>query len=76
MTARDFAAWRKRMKYSYTEAAAALGLSRRTIIFYEKGEKPVPGDPAKVTDIVIPRAVALACAALAAGLTAIGDKSK
>jgi hypothetical protein len=72
MTPRDFAAWRKVMGYSYTTAAAALGLSRRMIILYEAGEKPVPGDPAKTTDIVIPRAVALACAALAAGLDPIG----
>ena len=76
MTSRDFAAWRKRMGYSYAAAATALGVTRRTAIRYEKGEQPVPGNPAQVTDIVIPRAIALACAALAAGLDPIGDKSK
>lgn len=45
----DFAAWRSSLGLSLSQAARALGLSRRTIAYYDSGERPVP------------RLVALAC---------------
>lgn len=37
-----FRAWRRRHKLSLTRAAEAIGMSRRMVAYYEKGEKPVP----------------------------------
>ncbi|HJU20759.1 MAG TPA: helix-turn-helix transcriptional regulator [Stellaceae bacterium] len=48
----DFRAWRERMGWTQEQAAAALDLSRRSIIGYEQGSQPIP------------RTVALACWAL------------
>lgn len=45
----DFAAWRASLGLSLSEAARALGLSRRMVAYYDSGERPVP------------RVVALAC---------------
>lgn len=59
----DFKKWRKGLKLSQKDAAQALGLKRRMIQYYEKGER----DGDKVT---IPRAVRLACYAIAQG---VGD---
>lgn len=73
MTAKEFRHWRKRMGYSLAQAGRALGVTPRTIALYEKGEKPVPGNPSATTDITIPHAVALACAALLAGLEPLGE---
>ncbi len=42
MTAEAFRRWREAHAYSLDAAAAALGLSRRTIAYYEQGEKPIP----------------------------------
>ena len=42
LTAEAFRAWRERKAYTLDGAARALGLSRRTIAYYERGEKPVP----------------------------------
>jgi len=63
MTPDDFKAWRKAMGWNQTEAAEALGLSLGTIGNYERGSRREDGRPAPV-----PRTVALACAAVAAGL--------
>lgn len=60
MTPRQFKRWRKSLDYSQKEAAQALGLKRRIIQYYEKGER----DGEKV---VIPKSVRLACYALAEG---------
>jgi hypothetical protein len=38
----EFAEWRKRHGLSLTEAAKALGLSRRQVAYYDSGWKPVP----------------------------------
>jgi transcriptional regulator with XRE-family HTH domain len=57
----DFKKWRKSLKYSQKEAAHALGLKRRMIQYYEKGERD--GDK-----VAIPRSVRLACFALAEGV--------
>ena len=60
MSPADFKRWRKSLKLSQKEAAAALGLKRRAVQYYEKGERN--GDP-----VQIPKTVRLACFALAEG---------
>jgi len=60
MTPADFKRWRKSLNLSQKEAASALGLKRRVVQYYEKGER----DGKKVQ---IPRTVRLACYALTAG---------
>lgn len=57
----DFKKWRKVMGFSQKEAAQALGLKRRMIQYYEKGER----DGEKVK---IPRTVRLACYSLSQGI--------
>ncbi len=42
LTAEAFRAWRERKAYTLDGAARALGLSRRMVAYYERGEKPVP----------------------------------
>jgi len=48
----EFAAWMKRMGLSLTNAAAELGVTRRTVIYYKTGSR------------IIPRVVMLACRGL------------
>lgn len=60
MKGHDFKRWRKALDMSQKEAADALGLKRRVVQYYEKGERG--GDPVK-----IPRTVRLACFAIQAG---------
>ncbi len=57
----DFKKWRKSLGLSQKDAAHLLGLKRRMIQYYEKGER----DGEKVT---IPRAVRLACYAISQGV--------
>ena len=40
--AREFLEWRLRHGLSLAKAAEALGLSRRMVVYYSNGEKPVP----------------------------------
>jgi transcriptional regulator with XRE-family HTH domain len=61
MRPQDFKRWRKAQHLSQKQAAEALGLKRRVVQYYEKGER----DGEKVK---IPRTVRLACAALSHGL--------
>jgi DNA-binding XRE family transcriptional regulator len=49
MTAEAFQAWRKRNALTLDTAALALGLSRRTIAYYEDGKKPIPRTVALAT---------------------------
>ena len=56
----EFKKWRKSLKLSQKEAAEALGLKRRVVQYYEKGERD--GEPVK-----IPKTVRLACYAVAKG---------
>ncbi len=37
-----FRRWRERGAYTLDTAAAALGVSRRMIVYYEQGKKPIP----------------------------------
>ncbi len=57
----DFKKWRKGMGLSQKEAATALGLKRRMIQYYEKGERD--GE-----EVQIPLTVRLACFALQEGV--------
>ena len=58
----DFKRWRKQLRFSQKEAAEALGLKRRVVQYYEKGERN--GEKVK-----IPKTVRLACFALLEGVT-------
>ncbi|SIS74604.1 helix-turn-helix domain-containing protein [Insolitispirillum peregrinum] len=62
MTHKDFRQWRKSLKLSQKDAAEALGLKRRVVQYYEKGER----DGEKIE---IPKTVRLACYALAQGIS-------
>ncbi len=42
MTADAFKTWRTRQSYTLETAAAALGVSRRMLAYYEQGSKPIP----------------------------------
>lgn len=61
MTSGEFKKLRKFLKLSQKEMAEVLGLKRRMIQYYEKGERD-----GEMLDI--PKAVELACFALAAGV--------
>jgi transcriptional regulator with XRE-family HTH domain len=61
MKGHEFKRWRKSLELSQTQAANALGLKRRVVQYYEKGKRD--GDTVK-----IPRAVRLACYAIARGI--------
>ncbi|HCF18844.1 MAG TPA: XRE family transcriptional regulator, partial [Rhodospirillum rubrum] len=61
MTPADFKQWRKLLGLSQKEAAEALGLKRRVVQYYEKGERD--GD-----EVSVPKIVRLACWALQSGI--------
>ena len=63
MKGHDFKRWRKSLNFNQKEAADALGLKRRVVQYYEKGERSA-GKPVK-----IPRTVRLACYAILIGVT-------
>ncbi|KZL21554.1 helix-turn-helix protein [Pseudovibrio axinellae] len=58
----QFRAWRKSMGYKQKEAAERLGLKKRMIQYYEKGDRD--GKP-----VEIPKSVRLACYALSKGIS-------
>ena len=58
----DFKRWRKSLGVSQKEAAEALGLKRRVVQYYERGERD--GDK-----VLVPKTVRLACYALLSGIT-------
>lgn len=60
MTPAGFKRWRKDLKLSQKEAAEALGLKRRILQYYEKGER----DGERVE---VPKTVRLACYAISQG---------
>ncbi len=64
MTTDDLRAWQAHMGYTYDTAAKALGVSRSTYAEWVAGKSRTTGKPIKIS-----RLVALACAALAAGLS-------
>lgn len=61
MKGHDFKRWRKSLDKSQKEAADLLGLKRRVVQYYEKGERD--GEAVK-----IPRTVRLACYAITVGV--------
>ena len=62
MSSRDFKRWRKSLRMSQKQAAEALGLKRRVVQYYEKGERDGK-------QVVIPKTVRLACCALSHGVS-------
>nr|WP_321458632.1 helix-turn-helix transcriptional regulator [uncultured Cohaesibacter sp.] len=62
MSAEQFRAWRKEMGLKQKDAAELLGLKKRMIQYYEKGNR----DGKAVT---IPKSVRLACYALTIGIS-------
>ncbi|MET4636133.1 helix-turn-helix domain-containing protein [Kaistia defluvii] len=68
MTPEQFKSWRDEMGMTQSQAADALGVARGTILNYESGSRRDDGRP-----VAIPKTVALACAALRAGLAPIGE---
>ena len=68
MSPKQFRQWRKSLKLGQKEAAALLGLNKRMIQYYEKGER----DGKKVE---VPKYVRLACYALEQNISDYdGDK--
>lgn len=65
----DFKRWRKLLGWSQKLAAEKLGLKRRVVQYYEKGER---GDK----PVKIPRTVRLACYALTLGIEDYGGPPK
>lgn len=63
MTTDDLRAWQTHMGLTYDTAAQALGVSRSTYAEWMAGRSRTTGKPIKIS-----RTVALACAALAAGM--------
>ena len=61
MNSDQFKAWRKSHGLKQKDAAALLGLKKRMIQYYEKGERDGK-------DVTIPRSVRLACYALSQGI--------
>ncbi len=57
LSAAEFRRWRERQTHTLDTAAKALGVSRRMVAYYDKGEKPIP------------RTVALATRALEMGIS-------
>lgn len=72
MTSADFRAWRAAMGFSQAQAAAALGVNLYTVKNYDAGATRARDADGERIAIEIPRTIALACAALAAGLKPIG----
>jgi len=68
MNNEQFKAWRKKMNFTQQQAADVLGLYARTISNYERGARYEDGSAVK-----IPKSIALACSALAAGLEPWGE---
>ena len=63
MTPSDLRVWQAQMGYTYNTAAQALGVSRAAYADWVAGRSRTTGKPIKIS-----RLVALACAALAAGI--------
>jgi len=71
MTSVDLAAWRAQMTYTQRQAAAALGITLATYQRLERGAEWTDGGA-----VTIDRRTALACAAIAAGLTPWGEEKR
>ena len=70
MSPKQFRKWRKSLGLGQKDAAAALGLNKRMIQYYEKGERD--GKP-----VEIPKYVRLACYAINESVVDFdGEKTK
>ena len=49
LSAEEFRGWRKRQTHTLDTAAKALGVSRRMVAYYDRGEKPIPRTVALAT---------------------------
>jgi transcriptional regulator with XRE-family HTH domain len=65
MTPENFVRWRKRLGLKKKEVAALLGVDPHTIGNYERGHRLEAGH----SPVLIPKAVTLAMAAIALGIT-------
>ncbi len=70
MTSDDFKIWRSTMGWTQKQAADALGISESSVLNYEAGQRREDR-----RQVIIPKRVALACAALLAGLKPYGEDS-
>jgi transcriptional regulator with XRE-family HTH domain len=61
MTPEGFKAWRKTLGLKQKEAAEKLGLKKRVIQYYEKGERDGQ-------EVKIPKNIELACFAISCGV--------
>jgi transcriptional regulator with XRE-family HTH domain len=74
MSPEQFRAWRAGLGLTQLQAAAKLGLSVSMLKNYESGFlRRRDAHTGELIEVEIPRAIALACAAIAAGLKPIGD---
>jgi transcriptional regulator with XRE-family HTH domain len=64
MTGEQFKQWRERLSLSQQGAADALGISKGSVVNYESGARRGDQRP-----VAIPRAIALACAAITFRIT-------
>lgn len=69
-SSKAFAAWRKRMKLSYSQAAKAVGLSISSVGFYSRGTRRNQKE-GEGMDVDVPITVLLACSAVENKLTPI-----
>ena len=68
MTPGDFRSWRKAMGLKQRDTAALLGLKKRIIQYYEKGQR-------SGKKVIIPQTVELACYALSRGVSEFDGKT-
>ncbi len=70
MGPKEFRRWRKSLGLKQKEAAALLGLKKRMIQYYEKGERDGKA-------IVVPKYIRLACFAIGEGIADFdGEKAQ
>ncbi|MBL4731459.1 MAG: helix-turn-helix transcriptional regulator [Rhizobiaceae bacterium] len=69
MTPEEFKAWRKAMHLKQKDASDLLGLKKRVIQYYEKGQRDGK-------EVEIPKTVELACYALSEGVKSYSGPSE
>ncbi len=70
MTPRDFRTWRRKLGLTQDQAAELLGMGRSAVSQYDTGKRR---SPAEIIE-VLPRYIALACAAISHGLAPYGSE--